>query len=122
MEEVERQTQWIELNAALENVMKSFGKSDPMGNGDYWILDDDWGGPWQKICIFNLKLLKSGLLEKIHDLVKQRFPQWDVAIALEYKNGLDMTGLVFSVDRCGIHFNQLDYSKLPLEYNQIGRS
>jgi hypothetical protein len=68
--------EWTILYNAVRDVCKKFGHEDPYGHGDYWVVDDNWGGVSQKIVVATPNFLKKNwyliylkLLEKIIYLV-----------------------------------------------------
>jgi hypothetical protein len=56
--------EWTILYNAVRDVCKKFGHEDPYGHGDYWVVDDNWGGVSQKIVVSDLSeaIRKNNLL------------------------------------------------------------
>jgi hypothetical protein len=45
MDEDKQAAEWDVLYDRLIAVLAPFGKDDPFGEGDYWIVDDNYGHP-----------------------------------------------------------------------------
>jgi hypothetical protein len=57
--------EWETLYQALGVVCARHGKEDPYGNGDYWVVDDCWGGVTQKVVVFSPRFLTPQLVAEI---------------------------------------------------------
>ena len=53
-----REEFWEALYERLHDALSEFGKNDADGDGDYWIVDDDWGGLHHKICVTDANILE----------------------------------------------------------------
>jgi hypothetical protein len=82
----EQDTEWRLLYAKLSGLLESAGDPDPYGNGDYWLVDDDWGSKQHKICIFRIESVSSTLIEAIQKILQPFGPDWEVLIALEIQD------------------------------------
>jgi hypothetical protein len=71
------------LYDTLEQLLSTHGRSDPFGNGDYWIVDDRWSPRSHKVCIFNIEFLTPQLVEEVQRLLKQNFPTCVVWFQIE---------------------------------------
>lgn len=65
------QDEWTILYNAVSEVCKKFGKEDPYGHGDYWVVDDNWGGASQKIIVATPKFLKKKLVSELSEAIKK---------------------------------------------------
>lgn len=82
--EVTRRREWEALHADLLVALEPLGRNDPFGKGDFWLVDDDWGGCQHKICVTSLPFLTQEVAEVIrHTLEKYSLP-WEVVIALDF--------------------------------------
>lgn len=86
---------WNNLYQKLCHLLLKYGKNDPYGNGDYWVVDDDWGEMQQKICIFKPEVLQHKLLADIQLLLSGTCSKWTVIIAIEI-DGLASDGLLLT--------------------------
>jgi len=73
---------WSLLYDDLKALMASHGTEDPFGNGDYWILDENWGPRQHKICVFNLEVLRPYIASEVRVLLR-KFPGWAVMFAVD---------------------------------------
>jgi hypothetical protein len=64
------QEEWDSLYARLKTLLDSRGKSDAFGHGDFWIVDDNWGTPQHKVCIFQLGFLRPDLVREVQRLLQ----------------------------------------------------
>ena len=74
--------EWHELHAALGNVLSRFGIEDPFGEGDYWIVDDNWGDPSHKVCISRESFVTPELLSTIQQAMAG-YPAWRVLLQID---------------------------------------
>ncbi len=75
--------EWERLHEALDQMLSGYGKEDPAGGADYWLVEDNWGGTQQKICVFNVSFLTHTLLRDVQKLLAERFPTWSAIFALD---------------------------------------
>ena len=45
-----------------------FGKKDPFGDGDYWLVDDNWGRRAQQVEIQNLNFLQPEIIKALQTM------------------------------------------------------
>lgn len=77
-----RDEEWAALYESLRAALAKLGREDAFGDGDYWLVDDDYGGVAQKLCVHRLAFLDSSLVTTIQ-AVLTRFPGWHVLVQLE---------------------------------------
>ena len=82
----EQDTEWRLLYAKLSGLLESAGDPDPYGEGDYWLVDDDWGSKQHKLCVFRIEAMTTTLVEEIQKILKPFGPEWEVLVALELKD------------------------------------
>jgi hypothetical protein len=75
--------EWQALYAELTSLLERHGKQDPFGDGDFWIVDDSWGSPQHKVCIFRLPFLTRPLALEIQRLIRQYSLPWEVLLSLD---------------------------------------
>ena len=73
--------EWEALIRALDAVLIQFGKEDAYGEGDYWILDDDYEGPSLKVYISRLGFVTAELVSAIQQAL-QATPHWKVLLQI----------------------------------------
>jgi hypothetical protein len=78
----QHEQEWQSLYGALEGVFIQFGKEDAYGEGDYWIVDDDYGEPSHKVCISRLGFVTPDLVAAIQRALKDT-PNWKVLLQID---------------------------------------
>lgn len=73
--------QWTKLHGALRDVLSRFGIEDPYGDGDYWVVDDNWGDPSQKVEISRASFLTPTLITEIKEALRA-YPSWRVLLQI----------------------------------------
>jgi hypothetical protein len=66
-----RDQRWTALYQELLELLERFGKDHPSGEGDFWLVDDDWGGQHHKICIANQKFWSDDVKYSIQNILKK---------------------------------------------------
>jgi hypothetical protein len=61
--------EWKILYDAVRSVCTKYGTEDPYGKGDYWVVDDDWGGVSQKLVVSTPAFLKPKLVAELADCI-----------------------------------------------------
>ena len=74
---------WKSCYSALRQSLTLRGVESPFGEGDFWLVDDDYGGFDQKICVFRLEFLRHELVVDIQRVLKASNSQWRVVLVLE---------------------------------------
>ncbi len=68
-----RAREWKLLYALLRSVMARGGTESPVGNGDFWLVDDDWGGHLQKVSVFRIGFITKRLVSDVQMLLDSQF-------------------------------------------------
>jgi hypothetical protein len=79
--DAKRETQ--ALYDELGELLAQHGKSDPFGNGDFWIVEDKWGSLSHVVCIFNISFLTPQLAMEVQRLLQGKFPSGRVQFQIE---------------------------------------
>jgi hypothetical protein len=69
MSELTDQEEWELLYKALCAVCAAHGEENPYGNGDFWVVDDCWGGVTQKIVVSSPRFLTPQLVAEISECI-----------------------------------------------------
>lgn len=105
-EETKRSEEWISLYSALCAALSHLGAEDAYGDGDYWIVDDDYGHQSHKVCISRLDFITPELIAAVQLTLKD-LPHWEVLLQIDEEvNGsrASSTGLTVHHDRVEHHF------------------
>src|SRR5215831_7870565 len=79
-----RHYEWEALYAELRAVLAFFGRENPYGDGDFWIVDDDWGGYQHKICVNQLSFLSRDVAKAVQQVIAKYVSPWEIVIALDF--------------------------------------
>jgi hypothetical protein len=94
----ERKMKWAELYYALLKTLSRWGRDQSEGEPtDYLVVDDDYGGWSQKICLVNPSLPIDQMVSAIQSLLVTSFSRWDVFVLFE--DGTSREGLRLYADR-----------------------
>src|SRR5262245_48185077 len=77
-----REDEWAALYDALVETLGEFGKNDAFGEGDYWLVDDDWGGLLHKIVVSGPDFWSDQLQQRVRETLKG-FPQWGLLVVFD---------------------------------------
>ena len=90
--------QWLAIYDRLQGVLSARGESSPFGEGEYWLLDDDWGNREHLLHVFREEFLTSEMVYKLKNIL-QDFDGWKLVVAMDVvgwdKNVVPPMGLNF---------------------------
>lgn len=69
MNEAIDHNEWKLLYEAVRAVCAKHGTEDPYGKGDYWVVDDNWGGVSQKLVVSSPTFLTPTLVAQLADCI-----------------------------------------------------
>ncbi len=75
--------EWEALHQRLDEYLRGHGRSDSQGNGDYFLFDEDYGGPQQSLTIHRIEFLTHGLVKGIQDVLRDGYQDWSVFVSLD---------------------------------------
>jgi hypothetical protein len=52
-----QEKEWEELYDQLSEILSCYGVSNPFGDGDFWLIDDNYSSPQHKVCVARLQTL-----------------------------------------------------------------
>ncbi|MES2280546.1 MAG: hypothetical protein V4542_03960 [Pseudomonadota bacterium] len=86
MNEAIDHAEWRTLYDAIRVVCAKHGTEDPYGKGDYWVVDDNWGGVSQKLVVSSPSFLTPKLVEELADCISdKKLYGAQILVALELK-------------------------------------
>lgn len=106
---VKQRIQWRSLCAALGRLLRDHGSEDCRGRGDYWIVEDNYGGWDHKLCIHRMAFLTPALAQSMQSLLRSRFPDWSILVQIEARSGgksAPPQGLRIRADAIERHWNE----------------
>lgn len=99
-EEAEQDRIWNLLHERICEIMRQLGDEDPHANGDYFVLDENWGPKHQRIEINNLTLLRPPVVKSLQALLLA-YPEWKIVVAVDVRGKENIwppMGLVIRAD------------------------
>ncbi|MCE2947780.1 MAG: hypothetical protein ACK515_01700 [bacterium] len=76
--------EWKVLYDAVQAVCAKYGTEDPYGTGDYWLVDDNWGGVSQKLVVSSPSFLTPALVAELAACIeKTQLYGAQILVALE---------------------------------------
>jgi hypothetical protein len=77
-----RDKEWNDLYKRIIQTLRQYGKDEATGDGDYWVVDDNYG--WQRLIVnvFNLKMLNPSIILALRALLSE-LPNWSIVLALD---------------------------------------
>jgi hypothetical protein len=84
--ETARQRDWRRLYEGLEKTLSVHGRNDPFGEGDYFLIDDDYGAYQHKVECSNESFFWSGAALNTQALLCEYEGPWEVIFVLARKS------------------------------------
>jgi hypothetical protein len=72
---------WEELRRLMRRVLGRFGSEGVSRDEDFWIDDDNFGTPQQKVYFRNLRLLEPIVIKSLQALLQEK-PAWEIVVAI----------------------------------------
>lgn len=111
----QQEDEWQRLHDLITQTVDRYGIKDAVGEGDYWLYDDNLGWYRHQLEFQNLGLFRPEVVKSIQVLLAD-FPDWDITIRVASPN-LDKSapgmGLVVSCDKID---DELQRQYLPEEF------
>lgn len=79
----DRDDEWKCLYGVLGSTLSELGIENAYGDGDYWLVDDDYGDTTHKVCVHSKSFLRPTLIAAIQRAL-QGFPNWRVMLQFEF--------------------------------------
>jgi hypothetical protein len=109
---------WGTLYDRIGKVLRSFGTEDPFGNGDYLLVDDNYGWHRHIIEVQRLHMFEVPIVRTLQSLLRD-FPEWEVNMIVDVpgteQNWPNM-GITIRADSI---VDDLQRQYLPAEFHDI---
>ena len=79
--------EWNALYLELRGVLASHGREGPFGNGEFWLVDDNYGSPQHKVCVFRVAFLTQPLCREVQRVIRKYSLAWEVIFAFDFDDG-----------------------------------
>lgn len=93
---------WDGLYQRLDDHLREHGRSDSQGNGDYFLFDEDHGGPHQSLTVYRIEFLTPDLVRGIQEILRDGYADWSVFVVLDLippVDDIESDGLQIFADR-----------------------
>ncbi len=111
-----QETEWSCLYDLIMETLDRYGRKDPFGKGDYWLLDENWSWHCHQLEFQNLNLFRPEIVKALQGLLAD-FPDWEIAIRVDVP-AMDGKwpgmGLIISTDKI---VDELQRRYLPEEFH-----
>lgn len=77
-----QQKEWTLIYKAIARTLEPFGKDDAFGEGDYLLVDENWGNHQHKIEVQNLNIIEPKII-KLLQAILQPFPAWEIIVGID---------------------------------------
>jgi hypothetical protein len=115
--------EWLRLYRRIKTVLKQHGKADYVTDdglqvADYYLVQDNWGGPLHQVEIHSLRLLDPPVVKSLQGVLGG-FPEWEIVIRVDVPGteetwpGMGLT--IYADSIC----DALQREFLPAEYRAI---
>ena len=101
--------EWGLLYRELLAVLPAHGREDPFGNGDYWLVDDNYSSTQHKICATRPSFVTRPMVKAVQRLLQGRRLHWEVLVSLDFKDAKrhpDDLGILVSAHRIDENWNR----------------
>jgi hypothetical protein len=110
--------EWQILHDRITETLDRLGRKDAFGNGDYWLVDDNWGWRRHQIEIQNLNLIRPHVITALQRNLSG-YPEWCIAAGV-YPGLQDWPeagmGLIIYDDEI---IDELQRRYLPPEFHEL---
>lgn len=110
--------EWQILHDRITETLDRFGRKDAFGNGDYWLVDDNWGWRRHQLEIQNLNLIRPHIIAALQENLFG-YPEWYITAGI-YPGLQDWPesgmGLIIYNDEI---VDELQRRYLPLEFRDL---
>lgn len=81
-EDETRDKNWDGLYRSIVGLLRQYGKEDAIGEGDFWVVDDNYGWRRHTVNIFNLEMLNPNIVVALRKLLDD-LSDWEIVLALD---------------------------------------
>ncbi len=79
--ELQQEREWGLLYDRIARLLSQLGREDAFGEGDYWLVDDNWGLHQHKVEIQNLELIGAEVVARLQALLAD-CPGWEIVVSV----------------------------------------
>ncbi len=111
----QQEEEWPRLYDLIIQTLDRYGVREAVGEGDYWLFDDNIGWFRHQLEFQNLSLFRPEIIRLLQQLLKN-FPDWDITVRVDVPKMRDkwpVMGLVVSCEKID---DELQRQYLPEEF------
>jgi len=93
--------EWSRLFQSLSSYLTGIGRNDALGEGDFFLLDDDLGYSEQHLMIHKIEVLTPSVVSDLQSVLKDEFSRWSIRVLLELnppESDISRRGIVIRAD------------------------
>lgn len=109
---------WNGLYRKVVDLFSQYGVESAVGNGDFWVVEDNHGLKQIVVNPFNLALLKPEIVAELQRYL-YAFPGWEIVIALDIPGKEDEWPSMGLIVRKHEIIDGLQREYLPPPYNRL---
>jgi hypothetical protein len=113
-----QEVEWAALHDLIKEFLRRTRWVELLGDGDYFLLDENWGSYQHQLEISNLVLLKPHVIKSLQALLAD-FPDWEISVGIDvvtrYQEWPPM-GIIVRNDQI---IDGLQREYLPSEYRDM---
>jgi hypothetical protein len=94
MSDTQRTQEWSHLYSSLLDLLSARGRFDPYGDGDFLVVDDDWGSYQQKVECTSPALFTPSVFAETQTLLSGYSSSWEIIFVLTSTAGGPQVRLV----------------------------
>jgi hypothetical protein len=116
--ETRQEREWDALHGLIGELLRPLGIENAFRKGDYWLLDENWGGHRHEIEIQNLNFLRPHVVQALRSLL-QSYPDWEIWMRVDVPGKeREWPGMGLIVHKDGI-LDELQREHLPEEFRNL---
>src|SRR5262245_57490817 len=73
---------WQVLHDRIDGLLQNYGRKNAFREGDYWLLDENWGRHRQELEIQNLDLFRPTIVKSLQALLSD-YPTWYITAQVD---------------------------------------
>ena len=77
-----RDQTWEKLYRQIVELLSHYGVESATGDGEFWVVDDDYGWYRHTVNVFELKMLNATIIGNLCNLLRG-LPKWEIVMALD---------------------------------------
>lgn len=75
--------EWEALYDELGVLLEKHGTQNPFGEGDFWLVDDNYGSPQHKVCVTRITFLTRPVAVEVQRTLRKYSLGWEVLFSLD---------------------------------------